>query len=107
MIFKALDSMGATLPVRERTSGQPLYLAAIEELLRIAGDPDHSFFSRLGVGISNPRVPAISIAAEQRKLHLLASGTSKTATAARVAKSSSDAISLLDSAEVYSQGAFM
>ena len=69
VIFKALDSVGPKLPVRERTVGQPLYLAAIEELLRIAGDPDHkAFFSssvsfakgvRLGVGVKNPRVPAI------------------------------------------------
>ena len=70
LIFKALDSVGPTLPVRERSLlGQPLYLAAVEELLRIAGDPDHkAFFSssvsfakgvRLGVGIKNPRVPAV------------------------------------------------
>ena len=46
LIFKALDSVGPTLPVRERSLGQPLYLAAVEELLRIAGDPDHkAFFS--------------------------------------------------------------
>ena len=48
-----------------------MYLAAVEELLRIDGDPDHkAFFSssvsfakgvgvRLGVGVKNPRVPAI------------------------------------------------
>ena len=44
MTFKALDCVSATLPTREQTSGQPVYLAGVEELLRIAGDPDHKAF---------------------------------------------------------------
>ena len=46
LLFTALEYAGAKLPVRERTAGQPFYLAAIEELLRISGDPDsRAFFS--------------------------------------------------------------
>ena len=44
LIFKVLEYVGAELPVREKPDGQPFYLAAIEELLRIAGDPDFAAF---------------------------------------------------------------
>ena len=63
------ESRQCRLPVRERTAGQPFFLAAVEELLRMAGDPDFkAFFSskfsfakgvRLGVGVKTPRVPAV------------------------------------------------
>ena len=69
LLFTALEYAGAKLPVRERTAAQPFYLAAIEELLRISGDPDsRAFFScvsfakgvlRLGPGVQLPRVPAV------------------------------------------------
>ena len=49
--------------------GQPFYLAAVEELLRLAGDPDFAAFYtgkdsfakgvRLGVDVDLPRVPAV------------------------------------------------
>ena len=69
LLFTALEYAGAKLPVRERTEGQPFYLAAMEELLRISGDPDSRvFFSssvsfakgvRLGPGVCLPRVPSV------------------------------------------------
>ena len=70
VVFKALECVGAVLPMRERTQGQTLFLAALEELRRISGDPAcRAFFSSssvscakavtLGVGVKNPRVPAI------------------------------------------------
>ena len=69
LLFTALEYTGAKLPVREKPEGQPFYLAAIEELLRISGDPDSRvFFSssvsfakgvRLGPGATLPRVPAV------------------------------------------------
>ena len=64
LLFCALEARQCKLPVREQTAGQPFFLAAIEELLRAAGDPDYrAFFSskfsfakgvRLGVGIKPP-----------------------------------------------------
>ena len=62
VVFKALEFVRAILPMRERTQGQPLFLAALEELRRISGDPDcRAFFSsssvscakvvELGVGV--------------------------------------------------------
>ena len=61
--------MLATLPVDERPKGQPFYLPAIEEILRISGDPDfRAFYSssqsfakgvQLGVGIKLPHVLAV------------------------------------------------
>ena len=69
LLFNALEFAGAKLPVRERTEGQPFYLAAMEELLRLSGDPDSRvFFSssvsfakgvRLGPGVCLPRVPSV------------------------------------------------
>ncbi|CAE7438573.1 unnamed protein product [Symbiodinium sp. CCMP2592] len=69
LLFTALEYTGAKLPVREKSEGQPFYLAAVEELLRISGDPDSRvFFSssvsfakgvRLGPGATLPRVPAV------------------------------------------------
>ena len=44
LIFKALEYVGTQLPVRVQPDGQPFFLAAIEELLRISGDPDFSAF---------------------------------------------------------------
>ncbi|CAE7206157.1 unnamed protein product [Symbiodinium natans] len=68
LLFLALEYAGATLPVRERPEGQPLFLAAIEEVLRISRDPDyaafytsdHSFAKgvKLGVDVELPRVQA-------------------------------------------------
>ncbi|OLP92219.1 hypothetical protein AK812_SmicGene26002 [Symbiodinium microadriaticum] len=68
LLFTALEYTGAKLPVREKPEGQPFYLAAIEELLRISGDPDSRvFFSssvsfakgvRLGPEFTLPHVPA-------------------------------------------------
>ena len=69
LIWRELRLANCSLPVEERTSGQPFYLAAIEEILRLAGDPDYAaFFTgkdsfakgvRLGVGVELPRVPAV------------------------------------------------
>ena len=69
LIFKALEYVGTQLPVRVQPDGQPFFLAAVEEVLRISGDPDFSaFYSgpdsfakgvRLGVGVETPRVPAV------------------------------------------------
>lgn len=69
LLFTALEFAGSKLPVRERQAGQPFFLAAIEELLRISGDPDsrayhtsrHSFARgvRVGPGAKLPRVPAV------------------------------------------------
>ena len=68
-MFCALEFAGTKLPVRSRPEGQPFYLAAIEELLRISGDPDHrAFYSssvsfahgvRVGFKAKTPRVPAV------------------------------------------------
>lgn len=69
LVFVALEMAGAKLDVRTRAPDQPFYLGAIEELLRISGDPDHKAYSsatnsfakgvRLGVGAKLPRVPAV------------------------------------------------
>ena len=69
LIFAALEDAGTKLPVREAACGQPFYLAAMEELLRISGDPDwRAYYSssvsfakgvRLGCGTKTPRVPAV------------------------------------------------
>ena len=69
ILFCALESRQCRLPFRERPAGQPFFLAVIEELLRMACDPDFkAFFSskfsfangvRLGVGVKTPRVPAV------------------------------------------------
>ena len=39
-----LESAGAVLPVRQRPKGQPFFLAALEEILRISSDPDYRAF---------------------------------------------------------------
>ena len=44
LLFTALEFAGSKLPVRERQGGQPFFLAAIEEFLRISGDPDSRAF---------------------------------------------------------------
>ena len=69
LIWAELRAANCTLPVEELTPGQPFYLAAIEEILRLAGGPDFAaYFSgkdsfakgvRLGVGVDLPRVPAV------------------------------------------------
>ena len=69
LLFLALEMAGTELPVRERPEGQPFFLAAIEELLRISGDPDSAAFYtsadsfakgvKLGVDVALPRVPAV------------------------------------------------
>ena len=69
LIFVTLEIAGTKLPVRERTEHQPFFLAAMEELLRLSGDPDHRVYFtasqsfakgvRLGVGAKLPRVPAV------------------------------------------------
>lgn len=69
LIFVILELAGSQLPVRERVSKQPFFFAALEELLRLSGDPDyrahfsssHSFAqgARLGVGVKLPRVPVV------------------------------------------------
>ena len=69
IIFQELKAAGSLLPVEVKTAGQPFYLAAIAELLRLAGDPDHEVFFagqnsfaggvRLGVDVPLPRVPAV------------------------------------------------
>ena len=69
LLFCALEMAGTKLPVRSRPEGQPFFLAAIEELLRISGDPDHrAFYSssvsfaqgvRVGFKAKTPRVPAV------------------------------------------------
>ena len=69
LVFSSLESAGSTLPVREVSEGQPFYLAAIEELLRMSGDPDYAAYDtaensfakgvRIGVGAELPRVPAV------------------------------------------------
>ena len=69
LLFLALELAGTKLPVRERPDGQPFFLAAIEELLRISGDPDSAALHtsadsfaegvRLGVDVALPRVPAV------------------------------------------------
>ena len=60
---------GSKLPVCARPEGQPFYLAALEEYLRVSGDPDSRvFFSsreffanavRVGPNAKLPRVPAV------------------------------------------------
>ena len=74
-MWDLLSQAGCKLPVSEKTPGQPFYLATIEELLRLAGDPDaaafysgkHSFAQgvRLGVDCELPRVPALYTAKQQ------------------------------------------
>ena len=69
LLFTALEFAGSKLPVRERQAGQPFFLAAIEELLRISGDPDsRAYYTsrrsfargvRVGPGAKLPRVPAV------------------------------------------------
>ncbi|CAE7344743.1 SWP2 [Symbiodinium sp. CCMP2456] len=70
LLFCTLEARQCKLPVREQTAGQPFFLAAIAELLRVAGDPDfRAFLSSkfscakgvcLGVGLKTPRrVPAV------------------------------------------------
>ena len=69
LIFLALNWCGAKLPVHEPSAGQPFFLAALEEIFRISGDPDYrAFYSgansfakgvRRGVGVKAPRVPAV------------------------------------------------
>ena len=69
LVFSMLESAGAVLPVRQRPKGQPFFLAALEEILRISGDPDYrAFYSssvsfakgvRLGHASRLPRVPAV------------------------------------------------
>ena len=69
LIFTALELAGTKLPVREVPPNQPFFLAAIEELLRISGNPDYKAFHsssvpfakgvRLGAGSRLPRVPAV------------------------------------------------
>ncbi|CAE7227317.1 unnamed protein product [Symbiodinium natans] len=75
IIWKELRDAGCQLPVEEKSPGQPFYLAAIEELLRLAGDPDSAAFYtsqdsfakgvRLGVGVELPRVPAVFTAKDR------------------------------------------
>ena len=69
LVFLVLELAGTKLPVRERPDGQPFFLAAIEELLRVSGDPDSAAFyasadsfakcARLGVDVALPRAPAV------------------------------------------------
>lgn len=69
LLFCALELVGTKLPVRSRPEGQPFFLAALEELLRISGDPDYrAFYSssvsfahgvRVGFKSKTPRVPAV------------------------------------------------
>ena len=69
LLFTALELAGSKLPVRARPEGQPFYLAAMEEYLRVSGDPDSRvFFSssesfangvRLGLNAKLPRAPAV------------------------------------------------
>ena len=69
LVFSMLESAGAVLPARQRPKGQPFFLAALEEMLRISGDPDYrAFYSssvsfakgvRLGHASRLPRVPAV------------------------------------------------
>ena len=66
LLFCALELVGTKLPVRSRPEGQPFFLAALEELLRISGDPDfRAFYSssvsfahgvRVGFKSKTPRV---------------------------------------------------
>ena len=75
LMWDLLSQAGCKLPVSEKTPGQPFYLATIEELLRLADDPDaaafysgkHSFAQgvRLGVDCELPRVPALYTAKQQ------------------------------------------
>ena len=44
LVFSMLESAGAVLPVRQRPKGQPFFLAALEEILSISGDPDYRAF---------------------------------------------------------------
>ena len=70
-LFTALEFAGSKLPVRERQAGQPFFLAAIEELLRISGDPDsRAYYTsrrsfargvRVGPGAKLLRVPAVFV----------------------------------------------
>ena len=72
---KSYVQQDASYLVEERTPGQPFFLAAIEELLRLAGDPDSAAFYtgqdsfakgvRLGVGVELPRVPAVFTAKDR------------------------------------------
>ena len=69
LIWSELKRAGCRLPVDHIVPGQPFYLAAVEELLRLAGDPDFAAFYtgkdsfakgvRLGVDVDLPRVPAV------------------------------------------------
>lgn len=69
LLFTALELAGSKLPVRVRPDGQPFHLAAIEEYLRISGDPDSRVFYsssdsfakgvRVGPNAKLPRVPAV------------------------------------------------
>ena len=69
LIWNELKRAGCRLPVDHVVPGQPFYLAAVEELLRLAGDPDFAAFYtgkdsfakgvRLGVDVDLPRVPAV------------------------------------------------
>ena len=69
LLFTALEFAGSKLPVRERQGGQPFFLAAIEEFLRISGGPDSRAFytssnsfakgARVGPNAKLPRVPAV------------------------------------------------
>ena len=69
IMFDELKHAGCTLPVDERAEGQPFFLAALEGILQIAGDPDFAAYSigvnsfahgvRLGVDCELPRVSAL------------------------------------------------
>ena len=79
IIFRELKAAGSILPVEVRTAGQPFFLAAIAELLRLAGDPDHDVFFagkdsvangvRLGVDVPLPRVPAVYTAKKSWRVY--------------------------------------
>ena len=69
LLLTALEMAGCKLPVRETPEDQPFFLAAIEELLRISGDPDcRAFYSskysfakgvKVGYKLKLPRIPAV------------------------------------------------
>ncbi|CAE7483812.1 unnamed protein product [Symbiodinium necroappetens] len=69
LVWSELKSAGCRLPVDHMVPGQPFCLAAVEELLRLAGDSDFAAcytgrdcFAkgvRLGVDVDLPRVPAV------------------------------------------------
>lgn len=68
-MFVALELAGTKLPVRKKEDGQPFFLCAIEEILRLTGGPDfRAFYSssvsfargvRLGYKEKTPRVPSV------------------------------------------------